>query len=113
MTDPTRDRLPGANARSLVFRFGLAPATAVVTTTYVMKQGLPVLDVTHEDDEQGGALWQFHCGNGDYEPAVLMLVTLAQVLALDETVAELADLPRGWRGTRAERGAPWQRGIAP
>jgi len=37
--------------------------------------------------------WQFHCGNGDYNPSKLQLVRLDEVVGLDPTVVELAHLP--------------------
>jgi hypothetical protein len=51
--------------------FDVSPDTAVVTTSYVTKDRQPILYVTHEYSEEEGVTWQFHCGNGDYDPGVL------------------------------------------
>ena len=48
--------------------------TMVVTSSYVTQYGMPVLEVSHEDDEEGGSLWQFHAGNGDYDMSKMQLV---------------------------------------
>jgi hypothetical protein len=81
---------------------------AVVTTKYVTLDRLPVLYVTHELDEDGEVLWQFHCGNGDLDPGVLQLVRLDEIVGLDETLTRVADLPLGFSATRRDAGDEWQ-----
>jgi hypothetical protein len=39
-----------------------------------------------------------------------MIVGLGSILKRDASVAELADLPLGWRAWREGPQAPWQRG---
>ena len=81
----------------------------VVTTTYVTRDGQPILQVTREQDEEDGSdIWQFHCGNGDYDPGVLQLVRLDTVLKIDPGLRELAQLPVGSEATRTSVGAPWE-----
>ncbi len=92
--------------------FDVAPRTAVVTTKYVMTRALPVVYVSHEIDGENGELqWQFHCGNGDYRPEVLLLVALEEVLDVDPTLRDVAALPVGHAARRTGTGAPWV--IAP
>jgi len=50
--------------------------------------------------------------NGDFEPAVLQLVGLAEILAIDPGIAELAELPIGCRATRKAPGKSWMIGSA-
>ena len=85
-------------------RFDLAPNTAVVTTSWVTRQGMDILLVSHERDDD---VWQFHCGNGDHAPERLMLVALSTIVALDPTVNEVAGLPAGYTATRQARGGEW------
>lgn len=81
----------------------------VVTTTYVTQDALPILQVIREQDEEDGSdVWQFHCGNGDYDPGVLQLVRLDTILKLAPELRELAQLPVGAIATRAAAGAPWE-----
>ena len=87
--------------------FDVPPESSVVTSSYVTRKGLPILEVSHEDDEEDGALWQFHCGNGDLDSAVLQLVRLDGILRLDPGLVEVATLPLGFQATRASRAAPW------
>jgi len=79
----------------------------VITTTYVTRQGMPILYVVHELDDRGGHSWQFHCGNGDYSEKVLQLVTLAEILAIDSTLSEVASMPPGFSARRENRESSW------
>lgn len=78
---------------------------AVFTTRQVFGSGQPILRVTH--DAEDGA-WQFHAGDSA-RAADAMVVALEEVLARDVSIAELADLPLGWRAERAAVGQPWSR----
>ena len=81
------------------------PNVAVFTTTGVVRGGMPILRVTHDDDD--GA-WQFHTGHtvgaGD-----AMIVALREIVKLDPSVRVLADLPYGWIATRASVTSEWNR----
>jgi hypothetical protein len=81
------------------------PNTATITTVHVLEGKLPIQFVSHDADD--GA-WQFLCGTTTDERDG-RLVGLGQIVEIDPTVAELADLPLGWRAWRDAPGAPWQR----
>ncbi len=75
------------------------------TTTSVIGKKAPILYVTHDDDD--GA-WQFHTGDSltDDQPKI---VSLGEIVALDGSVKELADLPRGWEASRKSKDEKWER----
>jgi hypothetical protein len=81
------------------------PNVATFTTRQVVVDGKPILFVTHDADD--GA-WQFHSGD-DAQASDAMLVGLGQMLRHDRSLAELADLPVGWKATRSAVGQPWRR----
>jgi hypothetical protein len=87
--------------------FNIANNVIVVTSSYVTKDRLPILEVSHEDDEDGGSLWQFHCGNSDYSMERMQLVRLDTILAIDPTVLEVSDLKMGATAKRTAPGSPW------
>lgn len=87
--------------------FSITHDTMVVTSTYVTEDGMPILDVSHEDDEEGGSLWQFHCGNGDYNMNKMQLVRLDTIVALDPTIDQLASLEKGKTARRETKNSPW------
>ena len=87
--------------------FPIARNTMVVTSTFVTEQGMPILEVSHEDDEEGGCLWQFHCGNGDYSMSRMQLVRLDTILALDPTIEQLAELKMGSTARRESLDSAW------
>jgi hypothetical protein len=76
----------------------------VFTTRRVMEEGLPILDVFHNENGD----WQFLCGTTtDVEQACL--VCLNDIVQLDSTVNGIADLPRGWQAWRSKPGEEWRR----
>lgn len=80
---------------------------AVFTTADVLDRSLPIVHVTHDEDD--GA-WQFHSANGAPDDVTeARVVALEEIVRMDPTIAELADLPCGWRAFRSAPGAPWER----
>ena len=87
--------------------FEISDDTMVITTDYVLHQGMPVLQVTHEDDEEMGSLWQFHCGNGDYSSEHVKLVRLDTIMRYDLTLLTISELPVGMMATRPDIDSDW------
>jgi hypothetical protein len=77
----------------------------VFTLRSIVFDGEPVLYVCHDADDHG---WQFLDGL-PIEMANAALVALGEIVTLDPTVLELADMPPGWSATRASGSSPWQR----
>ena len=87
--------------------FADPPNVAVFTTVDILDRGMPIVYVTHDEDD--GA-WQFHSANGapaDEDEA--RIVALEKILALDHGIAELSDLDCGWCAERQGPDAPWRR----
>src|SRR5262249_42258665 len=68
--------------------------------TFTMRQVLdgsePILLVSHDADDHG---WQF-IGTSDVSMPDAKLVCLEEIVRLDPTVLEVADLPPGWQAIR-------------
>lgn len=84
------------------------PNVAVITTRGVMDGtdwiALAALDAEEHD-------WQFIGPNGAHDEEA-MVVALRRVYERDPSIAEVADLPPGWKAWRVAADAPWQRGKA-
>ncbi len=81
------------------------PNTAVFTTKFVMNESKLITYVAH--DQEDGA-WQFLSDDeilNMQESA--MLVSLAQILKVDNTLYDLADLPLGYCATRNALNEKW------
>ena len=81
-----------------------APNAAALTVATVLA-GAPVLFVTHDEDDDG---WQFLDG----EPVAVAsgrVIGMREVLRLDPTLREVADLPPGWSAWRDRIGGSWTR----
>ena len=88
--------------------FADPPDTAVFTVGAVLS-GAPVLHVQH--DEEDGA-WQFLDGS-DVSYTKARVVSLAEIVGLDPSVADVADLSLGWQATRDAPHQAWVREPQP
>ena len=84
------------------------PNVATITTRQVIDEGATILIVFHDADD---GTWQFLPGC-ELTTADARVIGLANMVARDGTLVELADLTLGWRATRDRLGAPWQRSQA-
>jgi hypothetical protein len=78
---------------------------ATLTTRQVMDEDMPILQVSHYEDDHS---WAFTCGTTNDEEDAL-LVALESVVKRDPTLAEIADLEPGWSAVREFVGAEWIR----
>lgn len=62
---------------------------------------------SHDADNES---WQFYGHEAEVDETDLMLVGLGEVVELDHTIAQLADLLLGWHAWRDTKTSPWQRG---
>ena len=85
--------------------FDQAPNVAAVTTRHVIEQRLPILCVTHYSDDHS---WGFVCGTTDVAEDG-RVISMSEVLHIDPTLREIADLPPGWTARREMVGSKWQR----
>jgi hypothetical protein len=79
--------------------------TAVFTTKFVVTDDKDITMVTHEKED--GA-WQFFSDDDfdDYRD-VIKVVGLGQIVKIDSTILELADLPVGFSAKRKYKGDKW------
>ena len=75
----------------------------------VMNGSEPILLVSHDADDHG---WQF-IGTSDASMTDAMLVALDEIVKIDPTVLEIADLEPGWQTIRESVGSPWSRRLHP
>ena len=68
-----------------------------------------ILLVSHDEDDHG---WQF-IGSSDAAMADARVCCLEEIVRLDPTVLEVADLPPGWQALRSKVGGPWFRQVHP
>ena len=75
----------------------------------VMDRSEPILLVSHDEDDHG---WQF-IGSSDASMQDALLVSLEEIVRVDSTVLEVADLPPGWQAVREAVGGVWTRRRKP
>ena len=86
--------------------FADPPDMAVISVIQVFLQGMPVLYVTHDEDDGG---WQFLTGDV-VSVSQAFVVALREMIEHDPSLAVLADLPLGWHASRVDKDAKWERG---
>ena len=69
----------------------------------------PILLVAHDADDHA---WQF-IGTSDASVIDGRIVCLQEIVKLDPTVLDVADLPPGWQAIREEVGGEWTRRQCP
>ena len=86
-------------------KFKIPDNTKVFTSTFVIQDKSPITYVTHEASDGS---WQFlsHDQFEKYEDVALE-VELQELLALDATLLELADMRRGYHAFRAKAKDKW------
>lgn len=78
--------------------------TAIFTTKYIIDHGSPVLYVYHFDDGS----WQFSGEESNLLDEDYKIISLSEMLALDETLKVLGDLPEGYMAKRETDRADWK-----
>ena len=86
------------------FQFDESENVACIVCDHVINKQRDILLVTH--DEEDGQ-WGFLCGADDHEMADYKLITLKNVIKIDESVNGLHDMPLGYGGERKKVGADW------
>ena len=86
-------------------KFKQADTTAVFTTMFVLEENKDITIVTH--DIEDGA-WQFFSSDrfDSYED-VAKIVGLGEIINLDNTILELANMPEGFVARRLFKGDKW------
>lgn len=79
---------------------------AVFTVADILERRAPILLVSHEEEDGG---WQFLTGDDLPPQEHWKLVGLSEIVSLDPSVKELADLPLGYSASRASSTDTWQR----
>jgi len=87
--------------------FDQPPNCATMTTRHVMRNAALITRVYHEESDHG---WQFHSEHVT-QTKDAMIVALSEIVALDPSVMEIADLPPGWMARRESPSSPWVRSL--
>ena len=85
--------------------FDQPPNCATFTTRQVIEGLEPIVLVSHDAEDHG---WQF-IGSSGVAMIDAKIVALGEIVKLDSTVFEVADLQPGWQALRARLGDPWTR----
>jgi hypothetical protein len=85
--------------------FDQSRKTAAITLRSIVFEGKPILFVSHDADDHG---WQFMDGER-VATKNAAVVTMEEIVGLDSSILEIADLPSGSCAWREDASSPWQR----
>jgi hypothetical protein len=88
----------------MTFAFKDAPETACIVCQHVLDGKNPITFISH-DKEDG--MWQFLCSE-DHILEDVRLISLAEAFQIDESIGQVADLPRGFVTERTEAKGRWK-----
>lgn len=77
----------------------------VLTTEFVLKQIMDITEVVH--DKKDGKWIFYHESFFDKNPGFTILSTLRQVIKIDSSVTELANMERGFTAYRKSKQYQW------
>ncbi len=84
------------------FPFSDAPDTACFTCCHVLDENKPILYVSHDED----GYWQFLCGE-NHTQTDARIVSLAEILKIDSSIADLAELDYGEYAEAEDMKSDW------
>jgi hypothetical protein len=101
----TNDGILRATLMTAEWPFDQPRNCAIITLKSITSGDRPILLVTHDLEDHG---WQFLDGH-DVDESDATIIGFAEIVELDASLLELADLPPGWRAWRASPTDPWRR----
>lgn len=81
------------------------PNVMVITTKNIVNNRSAILSVWHDADD---GMWQFLDGT-DVNEEDAMIVSLEQIVKIDNSIKEVLDLPLGWVAWREQKGSVWNK----
>lgn len=84
------------------YPFEDCPNTACFTCCHVLNENKPILYVSHDED----GYWQFLCG-GQHRESDVRIVSLADILEIDATMIDLAQLDYGEYAEAEDEKSDW------
>lgn len=80
-------------------------STAVFTSVFVIEGNQLITNVSHELEDSA---WQFHSNDQLEGTHNARVVGLGQIIEMDSSLLEIANLPLGYKATRNSANAEWK-----
>ncbi len=87
------------------WKFDQTENVAALTTKQVLELGLPILRVVRYSDDHS---WAFTCGTTN-DPNDIRVVGMGEIVRIDQTLGQIADLLPGAGAWRKRVGGEWHR----
>jgi len=87
----------------MTYKFADPKNSACISCVHVVKYSLPILYVSHDEDD---GCWQFLCGQ-DHNESDAMIVGIGNIVKLDSSLNKIHDLSIGRVATRKSADDEW------
>lgn len=87
------------------FKFNESENVACIVCDHVVNKERPIKLVTHDE---GDGQWGFLCGEIGHQTKNYMLISISEVINIDKSMNDLAEIPMGFGATRDEVGGQWK-----
>lgn len=87
------------------YKFNEDKSTMIITTKSIIQKTKDILIVSHDEDD---GMWEFLDGM-DVKEENGAIVSIWEIVGIDNSVNELFDLPEGWIAYRENKNARWIR----
>jgi len=97
--------LKGLFNKKREFKFDENENVSCIVCDHVMNREREILLVTHD---MGDGQWGFLCGEEDHNMENYKLISLKEVIEIDNSVNELYEIPLGFGATRGTQEQKWK-----
>lgn len=91
----------------MIYKFLDDKNTMVITTKSILQKEKDIKLVSHDEDD---GMWEFLDGE-EVDENSSAIVSLYEMVLIDDSINELFDLPLGWIAYRENRNLEWSRSI--
>ncbi len=77
--------------------------TAVFTTRFIISGESVIVFIAHDDDGS----WQFQGTENKVSESDMRLVSLGEIIEIDNSILQLADMPEGFEAMRNDKNSNW------
>lgn len=89
----------------MTYKFTDPENTACFVCNHVLNKERPILYASHEEED---GFWQFLCGHDSHTESDYKIISLKEVVGLDESINDLFEMPLGVGAERKTEISNWK-----
>jgi len=89
----------------MVYLFNKPKNTACIVCNHVINRDIPILYAFHDEED---VFWQFLCGRSDHTEIDYKLISLEEIVVIEQSVNYIHDIPLDNSATRDTELCKWK-----